>query len=577
MRAAFRKILGYEIVLLNLPQPGTWASSLVKFLGSHEVRLETMEHVLLAPESYAAPVRAALRIAKSRVESLPHQELDSTWTTPPLIIALARSLSNRSQEITNIDAWARKPENIALHVPTRDMKAVLREMKTPARISVPLISFRFRLRTRSLRTKIGTQDSVVGVTGSTQSADYSRGTSAKAMLILNRDIKYAQAFSYEELLPTELDSPWSTDNVAYVSKEGGKLANGAIASPLPTPRSQASIARNSLPLIARSLVRAGKFSTLWQRHVLNVRTNETATYFRQAFPTVRAALLAFDVQVPTHVVLGLEAAGIRTVALQERPALAFDSSATSIAGRMLAASVYFQRQLTDSANVSCKSIAPVGLWRSDLLRRELSKADDSSHACHPLVLVLPYHLESEGEQATDPVCNSAESITSFLNDIARLAARYPAIKFVVRAKNDVWLSDYRMQLVRKALQDCGNIEMNSDYRRLNHGYELAARSSLIIAKPTSFVDEALSCGIPCILHDFTHNHADHARTLLTYFPRDLWASNFEQLRDKFDSVIEDLASARMDLEPIRNNVYGNMADGRVLHRIHSELHTLTSD
>ena len=112
-----------------------------------------------------------------------------------------------------------------------------------------------------------------------------------------------------------------------------------------------------------------------------------------------------------------------------------------------------------------------------------------------------------------------------------------------------------------------NLNVDTDYTTVNKSYNLALHSSLIIAKPTSLADEALAYGIPCLLHDYTHNCQGFAVNNLGYLPRELWCLDDGELTTKVDAVLDAREAFDQWWGPIGAATYGTLSDGNVRRRI----------
>jgi len=575
-RMAWAKILGRDVWYINPPPGHSLRSRFLTRIGARLFELEKCESIVMAPESYAAPSRSATTLATRLVDSCIVGDFQfESWPVSSLRIELARTFSQNFELLTIVDCWARQwtGSNKAVRVPNRRMATVLRLMETPATVLPRALSATPGFQ----NTRNGCLDLVVGYSERVDtSSDHSphKDSQVRCLLVLNHDIRYGQLYSYEELLPKCAASDWALPRVGLLSRRGGILANGFKAYAYPSPQPQWRIALSSVHLMARLTLKPQCFSTRWRAHVLRVRATHAAKEVRTLFPFAKAALLAFDIQIPPYLVLGLEMAGIETVALQERPALAFDGAATTFAGSLLAASDRFSIELQRSGIACAKRYVTVGMWRTDLLLEAIRESRREDSLGPKTVLALPYHAESTSGRPSDPICTSVESLLSFLDDIESLALKFRDSHFVIRAKNDRWLHDQRTSVKRERLRALGNVSLDDDYSDPNRSYWLAARSDLIVAKPTSLVDEALACGIPCIIHDFTHNVFQYARPLLTHFPRELWASNPDDLSAKVGAVLADPQAFLDPLEPFRRSLYGEWADGLVRSRIQSYLESI---
>ena len=578
LRIVARAILRWEVQVVREPPPTSWRSRFLEALGVRTFHLEKCTAVQLHSDSYAAGPRAAIRLVSESTFTRCQSEASSQgWDVAPVQISLFRELSRNPEEITIADSWARQfpHANNRIRVPTQTMSILLREMHTPA-----LVTPKPLWRHSSGRSQPRIHDDAIyqGMSSKTSRCESKNSRHGwQALVVLNRDIKYGSLYSYEDLLPRDSTSMWSIGQVRFLSRTGGALSNGMPADAYPTPKPQVAIALTSVSKLIRLVLRPRSIRTRWHEHVLQQRAADVARVLHQRYPHARAALLAFDIQLPVYLIAGLEYAGIRTVALQERPAISFDHAASSIAGTILSASTFFAEALRASPVVSSKNVIPVGMWRTDLLQTELQVARGETPPERPTVLVLPYHAEPPLHRPSDPMCTSIEILISFLSDIIALAERHNAVHFIVRAKNADWLLDSRTTTERDALTRLGNVTLDDNYSTLNRTYQLAAHSSLIIAKPTSLIDEALACGIPCVVHDYTHNASNYASSLLTYLPRRLWALDRAELLAKVQEVLTDnVGSPRVSSRDLQA-IYGLWADGKVRQRIHAYLDEIVLD
>ncbi len=572
LRIVARAILRWEVQVVREPPPKSWRSRLLKALDVRAFHLEKCTAVQLHSDSYAAGPRAASRLVSESISTRCQSEASSQgWSVAPVQISLFRELSKNPEEITIADSWARQYPHAKnrIRVPAQTMSILLREMHTPALVTPKPL---WRHSSGRSQPEIH-DDAIYQETFSNTSPCESKNSRSgwQALVVLNRDIKYGSLYSYEDLLPSDSTSMWSIGQVRFLSRTGGALSNGMPADTYPTPKSQVAIALTSVNTLIRLVLHPRSIRTGWHEHVFQQRAADVARVLRQRYPHARAALLAFDIQLPVYLIAGLEYAGIRTVALQERPAISFDHAASSIAGTILSASTFFAETLRDSPVVSSKNVIPVGMWRTDLLQTELQVARGGTPPKRPTVLVLPYHAEPPLHRPSDPMCTSIETLISFLSDILALAERHNDVHFMVRAKNADWLLDSRTTTERDAPTQLGNVTLDDNYSTLNRTYQLAAHSSLIIAKPTSLIDEALACGIPCVVHDYTHNASNYASSLLTYLPRRLWASDRAELFSKVQEILIDNVENPDVSNPDLVAIYGFWADGKVRQRIHAYL------
>ena len=90
---------------------------------------------------------------------------------------------------------------------------------------------------------------------------------------------------------------------------------------------------------------------------------------------------------------------------------------------------------------------------------------------------------------------------------------------------------------------------------------------LVIAKPTSLADEVLALGIPCLLHDYTHNCEGFAVNNLAYLPRELWCLDSTEFTVKVDSILDKAEEFDEWWKPVKQVIYGGLSDGHVRARV----------
>ena len=292
----------------------------------------------LHSDSYAAGPRAAIRLVSESTSTRYQSKASSQgWNVAPAQISLFEELSKNPEEITIADSWARQfpYANNRIRVPTQTMSLLLREMHTPA-----LVTPKPLWKHSSGRSQPRVHDDAInqGTSSNTSQCESKNSRSGWRRVVLNRDIKYGSLYSYEDLLPKGFHfDVVHRPGPLLVAHWGGALSNGMPADTYPTPKSQVAIALTSVSQTFRLVLRPRSIRTGWHEHVFQQRAADVARVLNQRYPHARAALLAFDVQLPVYLIAGLEYAGIRTVALQERPAISFDRAASSIAGTILSA------------------------------------------------------------------------------------------------------------------------------------------------------------------------------------------------------------------------------------------------
>lgn len=403
------------------------------------------------------------------------------------------------------------------------------------------------------------------------------------LIVLNKGMSFGGLYSYDWLFSEDPASPLHRDNAVVIARNGdsGRGDGDVLGFPGSGSRFWHVTAWLGFLVIGMGV---GGLRVPWSvlDHLARVctRVDGQRVEIARHYPSLRLAILAYDIQVPSDLVLALESLAIPTAAVNERPQSVIWGLQPFSVSTLLTASSYFSEAALASRSVSITSAVAVGMWRTDLLHqfRAGPPHEEYERAClrgQKFVLALPYASVPRGEWIANPLAVGVQSITDFLEDLAELAERMSDVLFMVRGKGDSWVTDDRFAGIAARVLRLPNIAVSRRYDILNESYRLCAAADLIIAKHTSLVDEALAVGIPCVLHDFTRNSQGLSRSSVRYLPRRLWAENREELQASVDFALhDDGASFREWWEPHRFRIYGNLSDGGVMVRARTYLSNL---
>jgi hypothetical protein len=403
------------------------------------------------------------------------------------------------------------------------------------------------------------------------------------LLVLNMSTNFGGLYSYAYLFSEEATSPLHRENVIVVARNGGPDSGEGVflAHPTGGSRLRQIYVRARLFLTG---MRVGGLRVQWGvvDHLAGVcaRVDGQRLEIACRYPSLRLAILAYDIQVPSELVLAVESLGIPTAALNERPQSLFWGLQPFSVSTLLTASPCFSDAALASRSVSINSAVAMGMWRTDFLHEYRAEPphelrERARQGGQKFVVALPYHCAPPGEWSGNPLAVGVQPITHFLEDLADLAAVRPYVFIVIRGKNDNWATDERFAEIAARIAALPNIAVSRDYGAFNESYRICAAADLVIAKHTSLVDEALAVGIPCVLHDYTRNSQDLARPSVVYLPRRLWAENSGELNDAVDFALEDDGEAYREWwEPHRIRIYGKLNDGSVRARARAHLSTL---
>lgn len=437
------------------------------------------------------------------------------------------------------------------------------------------IAARLRPRLKASASATAERSPSLALDGSDPSRGFATAANATTLLVLNQGVSYGALYAYDHVFSSDPSSALHPSHVVLMGRTGGPGNEEGIRHGFPVVPDVRRRLTPMLRLVWGCLRVFGLRYPLRQVQLLAhacAIADAQAALVQRDFPAVRLAVFAFDLQVPLELVLALEAAGIRTAALNERPLSVVVGSQPFAVSTLLTASDHFTAAALASSSVSVVDAPAVGMWRTDFIRDYAAGPPPHGWAASEVlgqhrILVLPYHVQTASGFGGNPLATSPSSVRHFLSGILDLAEQQPDAYFLVRGKSDAWIDDPRFADLAERVSNAVNVGISRTYARLNESYRLVARADLVIAKYTSLVDEALACDIPCIVHDYTANSRDVARPVVRYLPRELWALETDELRTRVEWALADSGNAfRAYWAPHRAAVFGDLADGEVRAR-----------
>ncbi len=406
--------------------------------------------------------------------------------------------------------------------------------------------------------------------------DWSAASAAtgSVLFVLNISTVFGGLYSYEHVFTDDPDSPLGPGNVVAMAINGGPHNPQGVRQSYPSAGSRRRRLTGSALLTVKALRHFGARYPLRYVALLSAacaQADGQRASLLERFPAGRIAILSYDLQIPIELILSLEAAGIRTVALNERPLSVAVVSQPIAVSKLLTAGPFFSEAAVESPSIAVCQAPAVGMWRTDLIREYGRSHDDAWNSVRVdgrrRVLALPYHVDRGPRLASNPLATAADSVRHFLTDILDLAEERSDIYIVIRGKNDHWLDDPRFADIANRVAASDAVEVSRRYDRLNESYRLVAHADLVVGKHSSLVDEALACDIPSVLHDYTPNSRDVARPIVRYLPRDLWALDRDEFRRRIAAALADDGAGFSDYwTPLRAEIFGELADGQVRDR-----------
>ncbi|MCG3777297.1 MAG: hypothetical protein JW395_4175 [Nitrospira sp.] len=564
------------------------------------ISLEMQDRIPLEDKSYDTPLFAAHEYIESlNIEQvlahLASRYPGVEYARSALRVALVKAMTPQALGTFIQNSWIRSVgyDSATIFARSRDEAQVLKFMKTPARVLWTPQPNRVLKRVGSFlqRAGDGFGSKVWPPKGRAVSCEQGAADAGSArqmasvVMVFNRGDHYGRLYAYDHLFDQNCESPLHRSNTAYLSRDGGALEGGGIAAQFPIGGSWTDRRFRAFRIYLSCRAFANPSvprRVLWNLALICAQVEGSARELRALFPGARVACLLFEIQVPPYLSLAFDVAGIRTVALHERPETAFEHASPMIVNTILSASPFLSEALTESWSVAIREAEPVGMWRTDILLAERGSTWPAEHDPpqvdgRQLIVALPYHVVKSASGPIDPIGTSAQTMEHFLGDMIMIAAERPECFVLVRAKNMDWVCDPQLASVVAAIDAQDNMAISRTYDRLNESYRLVAHAHLVIGKATSLIDECLALGIPCLLHDYTGNTRGSRMSILHYLPRELWVLDRGELESGVRFALQGGDAFNTWWEPHRKRIYGDLNDGMVRLRARSVIRKILGE
>lgn len=566
---------------------------LLRAFGVREIDLESVSMLPTDPDSTEGPVRRGIAALESTdldplTDWFAETHAGAANASGLLRNALVREVAGRTVDAFYAQLWARSRDYVSTvfvgatpwdRLLLQDHEFGYRVVGSVSRALAAVAAAVFRFRPTLDRTldQGGGPDFLADLpTSQDGDRDWAAAPAetGSVLYVLNQSTVFGNLYSYGHVFTYDPGSPLNLRNIIAMGARGGPQNPQGVRHGYPSAGSRRRLLLRTTSLSVRALARFRRRYSVAQVGRLAAvcaQAEGQALALRTRFPGLRVAILAYDLQIPISLILALESAGIRTVALNERPLSSVVCSQPIAVSTLLTAGPVFADAASHSPSVAVRHAQAVGMWRTDLIREYGQQGSETWDLAavdgRRRVLVLPYHLESGSRLPTNPIATSAASVRQFLTDILDLVEDRRDIYVLIRGKDDAWLDDPRCADIAARIAASDAVEVSRRYDQLNESYRLVAGAELIVAKYTSLVDEALACDIPTIVHDYSVNSRDVARPVVRYLPRELWALDAEELRRRVDWALADGGRGfREYWEPHRASIFGDLADGKVRAR-----------
>ena len=257
----------------------------------------------------------------------------------------------------------------------------------------------------------------------------------------------------------------------------------------------------------------------------------------RVFSNARFALLGYEYLFPIWLAYALQSRAIRVVAAQERFFHCLLPGWPVIVDDYFVHGEAAQQRLARNEFACITRTYPAGDVRTEWLTNPSNYEGFPSGYDHlTLVLDWPSTPDPAEDRQLHTACWANNKL--FYRDIFHLAVRFPKCFFLIRGKNADWLDIPDFDDIRQEMKALSNVAVNADYSQQRIAYTLASKADSIVARFTSFIDQALAVGKPVIVHDISANGGPLVSSLVSYEPYFPLATDRETLFKLYARVVE---------------------------------------
>lgn len=337
----------------------------------------------------------------------------------------------------------------------------------------------------------------------------------------HQGVSYGNLFKKDVIYSSGLDARLAPENILHIEHSLCSMTSSIIseykASKIPyVLLSFSHLAALKIAFAASMQALSMLFVSFFVWKLMLILNYKIYGYYlpMRSFEQLRVAYVGYDILFPCALSAALSLLDIRTVAMQERPMTTYINNA-----QIMMFDYYFVSDLASRKHIlnlklgDYNRIDVAGLPRIDLMREkykqriELRKKlmNELPAVCERIVVCFDYHSDEDSVQADNPFVNWKNN-RIFYQDIIRLAKLHKDVCFIIRGKDDRWVSLEAFNDLYEQIVSIDNVIVDRVYDVLHRSYDLAAASDLVIAKHTSIAEECDHVGIPVIFHDYAENH-----------------------------------------------------------------------
>jgi hypothetical protein len=289
----------------------------------------------------------------------------------------------------------------------------------------------------------------------------------------------------------------------------------------------------------------------------------------ELYKNAKIALVGYEMLFPKALALALESFNIKTIACSERFLVPYINNQTFILDTLLSISESSSKIIKNSDRFVINNIYQVGQARTDhFFDKSFSKSQNKKD-----VVILDYHIVLNSIEEKFKLFTNWKNDINFRNEILSLAEYYQDINFTFRGKNADWYYNKAHSHVKLRADKLSNVNVDTDYS-LDHwkSYHLCSTADLIIARPTSLAEECVSMGLNVIVCDYGINYEIQVSKFLPDLLRDYYCNSYAQLKKMFEFWKKNNYVLNQEKKClIKKNIFCNLTDGNVKHRIQKYL------
>jgi hypothetical protein len=249
---------------------------------------------------------------------------------------------------------------------------------------------------------------------------------------------------------------------------------------------------------------------------------------------------------------------IPMIAICERPFMCFTKVLSLNLNFYLTPGLQIDKAIKSDKFNKVDNTINIGIMRSDNFFKNKNYLLNSKSN----ILVLDFHSSNENLISHSSWNNNL----IFYKDILKLANFNKNFNFIIRGKNVDWMKlEYFKEIVSK-INDSKNLEIDQNYET-NNSYQIVLESDLIIARPTSIADEAISYKKKVIFYDRYDCDKSVFKEVFNYNGLAYFAESYLDLQAKFSQLLYN----KVDIDIRKVEETFGIADGKVRDRYNNFL------